>query len=284
MKVAVIGKTGQIASEFINLKGRDNKWTFLGKSDLDITKKNEVQLFFSKEIYNIIINCAGFTDVIEAERKKKEAYTLNEKGVKNLVLACEKYNSKLIHFSTDYVFEGSSKLPYKETDYTFPINTYGKSKEAGEKAILKSNISSLIIRSSWIYSRFGNNFVKKLIALSREKNKLEIINDQRGTPTHARDIVKACMLIIKNTSYKWKNHGEIFHYSNEGECSWYEFAKEIFRLKGINILIVPKTSNEFLSIAQRPKYSVLDKSKIKTTFKMDIPDWKNSLREMINKL
>ena len=284
MKIAVIGKKGQIASEFFCQKGKDNKWTFLGKSDLDITKEDQVQLFFRPRDYDIIINCSGFTDVIEAEKKKKDAYSLNENGVKNLVLACEESNCKLIHFSTDYVFEGISESPHKETDFTFPINTYGKSKEAGEQVILNSNIKALIIRSSWIYSTFGNNFVKKILALSRIKNKLEIINDQIGTPTYASDIVKACLLIIKNKSYKWKTSGEIFHYSNEGECSWYEFAKEIFRLKEINILIEPKRSTEISSIAKRPKYSVLNKSKIKTTFNMHIPNWKESLIEMINKL
>lgn len=284
MKIAVIGKRGQLASEFFDMKEKDNKWTFLSKNDLDITKINQVRLFFRSRDYDIIINCSGFTNVEQAEKKREQAFNLNEKAVNNLVLACKEFNCKLIHFSTDYVFDGTTKQPYKETDSTFPINTYGKSKEAGEKIIANSDIKSVIIRSSWIYSSFGNNFFKKIIALVREKNKLEIVNDQIGSPTYAKYVVKACLLIINNTNYKWKNHGEIFHYSNEGECSWYEFAKEIFRLKEINILIEPKRSNEILSIAKRPKYSVLNKSKIKTTFNMHIPNWKESLIEMINKL
>ena len=282
MKIAVIGKRGQLASEFFDIKAKDNKWTFLSKNDLDITKIDQVRLFFRSRDYDIIINCSGFTNVEQAEKKREQAFNLNEKAVNNLVLACKEFNCKLIHFSTDYVFDGTTKQPYRETDSTFPINTYGKSKEAGEKIIGNSDVKSVIIRSSWIYSSFGNNFVKKIIAIVREKNKLEIVNDQIGSPTYAKDVVKACLLIINNTNYKWKNHGEIFHYSNEGECSWYEFAKEVVRLKNINVPLEPKKSKELFKAIKRPKYSVLDKSKIKSTFKIYIPDWEDSLKKIIN--
>lgn len=284
MKILLIGKGGQIASEFEELKKEDNEWTFLSKMDLDITKKESVLSYFRSESYKIVINCSGFTSVDNAEDQKQQAYEVNEKGVKNLVQACKESNCKLIQFSTDYVFDGESNLPYKESDSTSPINIYGKSKQAGEKGILNSNLESLIIRSSWVYSCFGNNFVKTILRLGKEKKTLEIVNDQIGTPTYARDLVEASLSIINNINYKWKKGGEILHYSNEGVCSWYDFAIEIFRLKGFKIEIKPKNSEEFGAKAKRPRYSVLDKSKIKFNFKIQIPTWEESLLKMIKQL
>lgn len=281
MKVLLIGKGGQIASEFESLKKGDNDWTFLSRDDLDITINEDVLSYFRLQPYQLVINCSGFTSVDKAEDMKKEAYNVNLEGVKNLVQACKEFKCKLIHYSTDYVFDGESKTPYKETDLTSPINVYGKSKQAGEKTILNSDIRSLIIRSSWVYSCFCNNFVKTILRLGEEKNAIDVVNDQIGSPTYARDLVETSLLIINNTNYAWLCGGEILHYSNEGRCSWYEFANEIFRLKKIKIKITPKTSEEFSAKARRPKYSVLDKTTIKSKFKLQIPSWEESLLKMI---
>ena len=284
MKIVVIGSKGQLALQFLELKTQNHNWNFLSKNSLDVTKKENVIGYFTSNSYDIIINCSGFTDVEKAEQNHKAAYELNEIAVQNLIIACETSNSKLIHFSTDYVFDGASKIPYKETDLTLPLNVYGKSKKAGESLILKSNINYLIIRSSWIYSSFGDNFVKKLLNLSKEKHKIEVVDDQIGNPTFAYDLVKVCISIINNKNYKWGNPGQILHYSNEGECSWYEFAAEIFRLKGINIQLKRRNSNQINLLAKRPKYSGLDKTKIKSILNLQIPRWEKSLSKMINKL
>ena len=284
MKILLLGKGGQIASEFEDLKIKDKNWTFLCREDLDITSKESILSYFRLEPYELVINCTGFTSVDQAEDMEEQAYSINEEGVKNLIEACKKFNCKLIHYSTDYVFDGESKFPYKETDLTAPLNVYGMSKLAGENILINSSVKSLIIRSSWVYSYFCNNFVKTILKLGEEKFVIDVVNDQVGSPTFARDLVKVSLLIINNTNYEWINGGEIIHYSNEGICSWHQFASKIVQLKNLDIEIKPKTSEEFSAKAERPKYSVLDKSKIKSKFKIHIPYWEESLSEMLKQL
>jgi len=188
--------------------------------------------------------------------------------------------SKFIHYSTDYVFEGNNNKPLKEDDITNPNSVYGHSKLAGEIIIKKSNVKSIIIRTAWVYSNYGNNFVKTMIKLSKESNELGIVHDQIGSPTYAKDLAKLTLEILSHKNYKWKI-GDIFHYSSEGSCSWYEFAQEIFKLKKINIQLNKLNSNDYKTKAKRPQFSLLSKEKIKKTFNFAISNWKISLKEML---
>lgn len=281
MKVLVTGKGGQLASEFEQLKGSNSNWTFLSVEDLDITDNLAVEDYFSNINFDVIINCAAYTAVDKAEDDLELAYAVNEKGVGNLADACNKYGSRLIHYSTDYVFNGESSIPYSENEYTEPRSVYGKSKLAGEELLRENDaVESIIIRTSWVYSNFGQNFVKTMLRLGKEKSELGVVSDQIGSPTFARDLAEVTLKILKDSSYQWKN-GDVFHYSNEGNCSWYDFAKQIFDFADIKVKLNALSSEEFPTRAVRPKFSLLDKSKIKKTFKVEINHWKNSLENML---
>ena len=217
MKVIVTGKGGQLASEFVNLKEGNPDWTFLSEEDLDITNESLVKGFFEDKQIDLIINCAAYTSVDKAEDDIDLAYAVNEKGLKFLIEACKKTNARFIHYSTDYVFNGESIEPYAEYDIPDPQSIYGKSKLAGEEFLKKTSVKSIIIRTSWVYSNFGQNFVKTMLRLGREKSELGVVADQVGSPTFAQDLAKDTLKVIKDTSYKWK-HADIFHYSNDGSC------------------------------------------------------------------
>ena len=196
-------------------------------------------------------------------------------------IACERMDAKLIHYSTDYVFDGSSKEPYTELDTPNPKGVYGSSKLKGEKYILANKkVRSIIIRTSWVYSRYGNNFVKTMIRLGSEKKELGIVADQIGSPTYAKDLAKDTLSILKNESYKW-SQGDVFHYSNNGSCSWFDFGRTIFELTNIDIKLNQLNSDDYPTKAKRPKYSLLDKSKFQHTFNIQIRGWKSSLLEML---
>lgn len=281
MKVIVTGKGGQLASEFEQLKVTDPNWTFLSLEDLDITDKSAVQDFFADKNFDMIINCAAYTAVDKAEGEVELAYSVNEKGVGNLVDACLQCGSRLIHYSTDYVFNGESSIPYSEYDYTEPRSVYGKSKLAGEELLNKNEtVESITLRTSWVYSNFGQNFVKTMLRLGKEKSELGIVSDQIGSPTFAYDLAKDTLKILEDSNYQWKN-GDIFHYSNEGSCSWYDFAKQIFDFADIEIKLIPLSTEEFPTRAVRPKFSLLDKLKFKKTFKAEINHWEKSLENML---
>lgn len=281
MKVVVTGKGGQLASEFEALKGFDPNWTFLSEHDLDITNKSSVSRYFESNSFDLVINCAAYTAVDKAEDNLELAYAVNEKGVGNLAHACNKYGSRLIHYSTDYVFNGESSIPYSENEYTEPRSVYGKSKLAGEKLLEENEaVESIILRTSWVYSNFGQNFVKTMLRIGKEKSELGIVSDQIGSPTFARDLAEDTLKILEDSNYLWKN-GDIFHYSNEGSCSWYDFAKQIFDFADIEVKLNALSSKEFPTRAVRPKFSLLDKSKFKKTFKVEIKHWKNSLENML---
>lgn len=281
MKIIVTGKGGQLASEFERLKGDNPNWTFLSVEDLDITDKLAVEDFFANKDFDVIINCAAYTAVDKAEDDVELVYAVNEKGVGNLVDVCNKYVARLIHYSTDYVFNGESSMPYSEFHSAEPKSVYGKSKLAGEK-LLKENeaVESIILRTSWVYSNFGQNFVKTMLRLGKEKSELGVVSDQIGTPTFARDLAEDTLKILEDSNYQWKN-ADIFHYSNEGSCSWYDFAKQIFELANIEMKLNSLSSEEFPTRAVRPKFSLLDKSKFKKTFKVEIKHWKDSLENML---
>lgn len=281
MKVIVTGKGGQLASEFEQLKRDDPNWTFLSVEDLDITDQSAVENYFTNINFNLIINCAAYTAVDKAEDHVELAYAVNEKGVEYLVDTCNKHGSRLIHYSTDYVFNGESSNPYSENDCVEPRSIYGKSKLAGEE-LLKVNkkVESIIIRTSWVYSNFGQNFVKTMLRLGKEKSELGVVSDQIGSPTYARDLAEHTLKILEDSNYQWKN-GDVFHYSNEGNCSWHDFAKQIFNFAGIEVKLNALSSEEFPTRAVRPKFSLLDKSKFKKTFKVEINHWKYSLENML---
>ena len=282
MRVVVVGKGGQLASELQSIMETDKNWFFLSEQELDITDTDVVLRHFSKTSYDFIINCAAYTNVDKAEDEVLSCFNVNQKGVENLLKACKIMGAKLIHYSTDYVFDGKRKAPYHERDKTNPTGIYGKSKLAGENAIKLSSVKSIIIRTSWVYSNYGHNFVKTMINLAAHRNEISVVGDQIGSPTNAEDLANATIQILRNNNYKW-TVGEAFHYSNEGSCSWYQFAKEVFKYFKSNVVINEVSTEEYPTKAERPNYSLLDKSKIKRTFGISIPTWQVSLDRMLQK-
>lgn len=280
MKILVTGANGQLGSEFKQLSNKvEYQFIFSDREDLDISDLNQVKQFFSQRSFDIILNCAAYTAVDNAEEEIELANKINHVGVKNLILACQKHSIGLIHFSTDYVFSGDKPSPYRESDHVSPRSVYGKSKSAGEAEILKSNISALIIRTSWLYSFYGSNFVKSMIKLGKERESLKVVFDQIGSPTNAYDLALATLSCIDQSS-KWKNTQGIYHYSNEGVASWYDFALQIFENCNIKIKVTPVRSEDYPTKAPRPSYSVLDKTKFKQDFQISINHWKNSLNQL----
>jgi dTDP-4-dehydrorhamnose reductase len=281
VKVVVTGKGGQLASEFEALKGFDSNWTFLSEKDLDITNKSSVLSYFKSNNFDLVINCAAYTAVDKAEDEVELAFKVNGEGVINLLEACVLMGAKLIHYSTDYVFDGISKEPYSELDTPSPNSIYGSSKLKGEKYIQENKkVESIILRTSWVYSSYGNNFVKTMIRLGSEKEELGIVADQIGSPTYAKDLAADTLKILSDENYKWIN-GDVFHYSNKSICSWFEFAQKIFELTNINVKLKKLKAEDYPTKANRPKYSLLDKSKFENTFAVKINDWKSSLEIML---
>ena len=278
-KILVTGANGQLGSELRVLSVNSNhEFLFTDVAELDITNREAVDNYVSEHGAEIIVNCAAYTNVDKAEDDTEMADNINHLAVKNLAEVSAKYKLILIHISTDYVFDGSKNTPYLETDPTAPLGVYGRTKLAGEKAVTDSGCDYLIIRTSWLYSSFGNNFVKTIRRLTAEKDSLKVVFDQVGTPTYAGDLAQAILKIID--SGKYADNAGIYHFSNEGVCSWYDFAIEIRNLSGNLCDIQPCHSAEFPSKVKRPNFSVLDKTKIKETFGLKIPYWKVSLREM----
>lgn len=281
MKVVVTGKGGQLASEFEALKGFDPNWTFLSEQELDITNKSSVSSFFKSNTFDLVINCAAYTAVDKAEDEEELAFMVNAEGTKNLLEVCEQKGAKLIHYSTDYVFDGSSKEPYTELDTPNPNSAYGVSKQKGEEYILKNQkVKSIILRTSWVYSSYGNNFVKTMIRLGGEKDELGVVSDQIGSPTYAKDLAEDTLRLLENDNYQW-SIGDVFHYSNNGSCSWYEFAEKIFEKTNISVKLNKLKTEDYPTKARRPKYSLLDKSKFENTFNIQIRDWYTSLIDML---
>ena len=281
MRVAVTGKGGQLASELGALKGLDQNWIFLSEQDLDIANKSSVSSYFESKTFDVVINCAAYTAVDKAEDEKELAFKVNAEGTKNLLDACERIDAKFIHYSTDYVFDGSSKEPYTELDAPNPNGVYGASKRKGEEYILKNKkVKSIILRTSWVYSSYGNNFVKTMIRLGSEKEELGIVADQIGSPTYAKDLAADTLKVLLDENYKWIS-GDVFHYSNNSSCSWYEFAQKIFELTKISVQLKKLKTEDYPTKANRPKYSLLDKSKFMHTFNTKIKNWDTSLAKML---
>jgi len=287
MRVLITGSNGQLGSEIKELATNYKKLDFIFKDlpELDICNFKVLQAFIIDHNINVVINCAAYTAVDKAEEESIIATKVNYEGVLNIVNALAKVNGKLIHISTDYVFDGDHFLPYKESDSVSPIGVYGKTKRAGELAVINSAIDSMVIRTSWLYSSYGNNFVKTMLRLGSEKENLGVIFDQVGTPTYARDLAKTCLEILcENTSENISENGSLYHYSNEGVASWYDFAISIMELGGKNCKVNPIQTKDYPTLAKRPHYSVLNKSKIKIDFKIEISYWRDSLKDCIEKI
>ena len=277
--ILVTGSNGQLGNE-IKILGNDYRnieFFFHDVDTLDLTDYPLLEDFFYKHKPDYVINCAAYTAVDKAEKEKEQAFMINAEVPGKLAELSKKYMTKLIHISTDYVFDGKNYRPYKEDDVPDPISVYGKSKFEGENRILDHN-NAVIIRTSWLYSAFGNNFVKTILKLGKEKKELGIVFDQIGSPTYAGDLASAILQIISSSIADEKNYlPGIYHYANEGVCSWYDLAVEIIRVAGLDCKINPVETWEYPLPAKRPLYSVLNKNKIKSTFKLDIPHWKDSL-------
>ena len=285
MVVLVTGANGQLGQslQFIAKNYPELHFVFCSSSDLDITNLESCQAVFLKIKPNYCINAAAYTAVDKAESEPEKANLINVIGPKNLAAVCKEFSSVLLHISTDFVFDGSKNIPYNETDIPNPTGVYGQTKLDGEKAIQAVFENYYIIRTSWVYSQFGNNFMKTMLRLASERDTISVVNDQIGTPTNAVDLAECLVKIICHTELvevqqpTIDNFG-VYNFSNEGQCSWYDFAKEIFKINKIEIDLKPIPTSSFPTPAKRPKYSVLDKTKIKSTFWVEIKNWELSLK------
>ena len=282
MNVLITGSKGQLGLELESLgrKFPNFKLFCTDKFSLNILNFEETEQYVLKNNIDVVVNCAAYTDVNKAEDEIEKADEVNHLAVRNLGLIAKKHHLKLIHISTDYVFDGNSEIPYKESDATSPQNAYGITKLNGEKALSEINPqNSLIIRTSWLYSEFGNNFVKSMLKLSKEKESITVVFDQIGSPTYAKDLALAILQIIPQND---SDGLQIYHYANKGQCSWFDFASEIMKIAQQNCEILPIPSSAFKTKAKRPKYSLLNTDKIQHTFNLEIPTWEDALRECIS--
>jgi dTDP-4-dehydrorhamnose reductase len=282
--ILVTGSNGQLGNELRKLSNvfKEFNFVFTDVGELDITDLAACEAFFSDTKPQFVINCAAYTAVDKAETDKHTAWKINVEAVGNLAKSSRQADAFLIHISTDYVFDGRSCIPYKETDLTSPQSEYGRGKVAGEQEAL-THSKALVIRTSWLYSTFGNNFVKTMIRLGQERESLNVVFDQTGTPTYAADLASAIMQIIDKVNAGNKQFiPGIYHYSNEGVCSWYDFACAIMNLKGLNCKIKPIETKDFPTPAKRPSFGVLNKSKIKSVYDIEINHWRSSLQTMLN--
>ena len=287
MKVLITGSNGQLGSEIKELASEFENLECIFKDlpELDICDTDALNRFIIDQHINAVINCAGYTAVDKAEKEEPIAQKVNSEGVLNLVNALKKVDGKLIHISTDYVFDGNHSQPYKESDPVSPVGVYGETKRAGELAVLNSSIDAIVIRTSWLYSGYGNNFVKTMLRLGNKNKSILVVSDQKGTPTYAKDLAKTCLDILNDASLtNLSKLGSLYHYSDEGVTSWYNFATAIMEIGNIDCKVIPIETKDFPTQARRPQYSVLDKSKIKSDFKVTIPHWRDSLANCIKKI
>jgi dTDP-4-dehydrorhamnose reductase len=284
MNILITGSKGQLGLELESLGHQFPNFNLFctDKFSLNILNFEEAEQYVLKNKIDVIVNFAAYTNVNKAEDEIEKADDVNHLAVRNLGLIAKKHHLKLIHISTDYVFDGNSEIPYKETDATNPQNAYGISKLNGEKALLEINPkNSLIIRTSWLYSEFGNNFVKSMLKLSKEKESITVVSDQIGSPTYAKDLALAILQIIPAIN---SDDLQIYHYANKGQCSWFDFASAIMKIAAQNCEILPIPSSAFKTKAKRPKYSLLNTDKIQHTFNLEIPNWEDALRECISSI
>ena len=291
--ILVTGKNGQLGQSLKKVVIQNSElsikhsFTFVGRDQLDLASPQSIADFFKDKHFDAIINCAAYTAVDKAESEPELADQINHLAVKQLADIAKAHNSFLIHISTDYVFDGTNHKPYVETDKTNPINIYGLTKLKGEQAMQASGCAGAIIRTSWVYSEFGNNFVKTMLRLGKERDNLNVIYDQIGSPTYATDLAQSILTVIDSapTVIAWRdNDVAIYHYSNEGVCSWYDFAKAIFEISEINCQVSPIETKDYPTPAQRPHYSVMNKVKMKKIPGLVAPYWKDSLKFYLEQL
>lgn len=276
--ILILGSNGQLGKELQQIPTKYNTF-FATREEVDITYKEAITNILPKG-WDYCINASAYTAVDKAEEEQEQAFLINGKAVGFLAKECQKQDIKLIHVSTDYVFDGTSKTPYKEDDATSPINAYGASKLEGEQLALQHNPQTYIIRTAWVYSEFGHNFVKTMLRVGANNHRLNVVNNQFGSPTYARDLARAIFKIIDQDLDSFG----IYHYSNEGETNWAEFAQTIFDLYPLHVHVQGIPAAEYPTPAARPNYSLLNKSKIKEVFRLTIPHWKDSLKEMLENL
>ena len=281
MQILVTGANGQLGNELKNLQRNYPEWAFVftDVDSLDITDANSLQSYFAENNFNFVINCAAYTAVDKAESDTEAAAKVNALAPELLGFYSKLTDAKLIQVSTDYVFDGNANHPYSEEDKVNPQGVYGQTKLDGERNCLNENTDTVVIRTSWLYSTSGNNFVKTMLRLGKEREELNVVFDQVGTPTYAADLARVILKIIETNTFV----PGIYHFSNEGVASWFDFAKAIFEISGVNCKVNPVLSDEFPTPAKRPHYSVLNKSKIRNTFGVEIPYWKESLKVCIDR-
>lgn len=289
MNILVTGANGQLGNEMrIVSRGSSDRYIFTDVEELDITSYEAVSKCVKDNKVEVIVNCAAYTNVDKAEDDEATAELINAQAVENLAKACKENNATLIHISTDYVFGGNEgNTPRTENEPVNPTGAYGRTKLQGEEAIQRIGCKHIIIRTAWLYSEFGNNFVKTMRKLTSERDSLKVVFDQVGTPTYALDLAKTILVFIgelKTPNSSLLTSNSIYHFSNEGVISWYDFAKEICELSGNTCDIQPCHSDEFPSKVKRPSYSVLDKTKIKNKLNITVPHWKESLKKCIENL
>jgi len=282
MVVLVAGSAGQLGQslQFMASNYADIAFVFCTSKELDITNLENCRQIFSKYQPDYCINAAAYTAVDKAESEPEKARLINVIGAKNLAEVCKEYNTVLLHISTDFVFDGNKKTPYTEQDVTNPTGVYGQTKLDGEKAVQQTWEKHFIIRTSWVYSQFGNNFMKTMLRLAAERDSLSVVNDQIGTPTNAVDLAECLVKIVTSDLQGQASNFGIFNFSNEGQCSWYDFAQKIFEINQISINLQSIPTSDFPTPAKRPSFSVLDKTKIKTVFGLEIKNWEESLKSI----
>jgi len=295
MRILVTGKNGQLGqsiNKLINIETKiennpsSNEFIFVGREELDLSNNSSIINYFDNhDKFDIVINSAAYTAVDQAEEEQELANQVNHLAVKQLAEIVKEQKARLIHISTDYVFNGESDKLYIETSETNPINVYGKTKLAGERTLQEiMPTNAIIIRTSWVYSEYGNNFVKTMLRLGKERDEINVVSDQIGSPTYATDLAGVILEIIKNKEFKEVGQKtQVYHYSNAGKVSWYDFAKEIFKIAEVSCKVNPITTQQYPTPAQRPKNTLMNKAKIAKTFSVGISDWKESLKTCIKK-
>jgi len=285
MKILITGASGQIGNELQVLQNQYVDWAFHfhDRDTLDITDAKMVHDFFEKNHIDTCINCAAYTAVDKAETNEVAARAVNVTGAENLAKACTDRGGVMIHYSTDYVYHGTQNRPFVETDSTSPGGVYAATKLKGDERVLAINPRAIVLRTSWVYSSFGHNFVKTMLRLGKDRDKLTVIFDQVGTPTYARDIAVTTLEILRKLEeINAEEITGIYHFSNEGVTSWYDFAKAIFDIENIDCQVLPIETKDYPTPAARPHFSVLNKGKVKSTFGIKIPHWRESLKACLS--
>ena len=289
MRILVTGKNGQLGKSIqkivntgtkIDNNQSPNDFIFVGREELNLSSESSISHYFDNNKFDIIINCAAYTQVDRAEQEVELASQINHLAVKRLASIASNQQARLIHISTDYVFDGESNKSYLETDTPNPINVYGKTKLAGEKALQAlMPINAIIIRASWVYSEYGNNFVKTMLKLGKERDELSVVNDQIGSPTYAADLADTILEIIRHNKFREEGQTtQIYHYSSEGEISWHRFAKEIFKIEKIDCEVNSIATKQYPTPAKRPRNTIMNKDKIDEVFNIKISNWSSSLK------